>query len=70
MNNWYRVVDLERNIFENDTYVQGISPYEVAKSYAKGRGLNENNVKRVYDSKGSNVRLVIYGNGKSFLYSI
>lgn len=70
MINWYRVVDLERNVFEDDTYMVGISPYEVAKSYAKGIGLNENNVKRVYDSKGSNVRLVIYGKGKSFLYSI
>lgn len=70
MINWYRVVDLEQNVFEDDTYMVGISPYEVAKSYAKSIGLNENNVKRVYDSKGSNVRLVVYGKGKSFLYSI
>lgn len=70
MNNSYRIVDLKKSIFDNDTYIVCNSPYNIARDYAKSIGLNENSVKRVYDSNSPNVRLVIYGKGRSYLYAI
>lgn len=70
MNNSYRIVDLKKSIFDNDTYIVDNSPYNIARDYAKSIGLNENSVKRVYDSNSPNVRLVIYGKGRSYLYAI
>lgn len=64
MNTKYRIVDLNKGLMADDTYIYAKSPLEAVRQYALEL-MKDQNIVRDYEGKG---RFVVYGNGKSFVY--
>lgn len=65
MNKKYRIVDLNKGLMADDTYVYAKTPLEAVRQYALELMKDPQNIVRDYEGKG---RFVVYGNGKSFVY--
>lgn len=65
MNTKYRIVDLNKGIFTDDTYIYANSPIEAVRQYVLELMKDPQSIVRDYEGKG---RFVVYGNGKSFVY--
>lgn len=65
MNTKYRIVDLNKGLMADDTYIYAKSPIEAVRQYALELMKDPKNIVRDYEGKG---QFVVYGNGKSFVY--
>lgn len=65
LNTKYRIVDLNKGLMADDTYIYAKSPLEAVRQYALELMKNPQNIVRDYESKG---RFIVYGSGKSFVY--
>lgn len=65
MNTKYRIVDLNKGLMADDTYIYAKSPLEAVRQYALELMKDPQSIVRDYGSKG---RFIVYGSGKSFVY--
>ena len=61
----YRIVDLNKGLMADDTYIYAKSPLKAVRQYALELMKDPQSIVRDYEGKG---RFVVYGNGKSFVY--
>lgn len=61
----YRIVDLNKGLMADDTYIYAKSPLKAVRQYALELMKDAQSIVRDYEGKG---RFVVYGNGKSFVY--
>lgn len=65
MNTKYRIVDLNKGLMADDTYIYAKSPLEAVRQYALELMKDPQSIVRDYESKG---RFIVYGSRKSFVY--
>ena len=61
----YRIVDLNKGLMAEDTYIYAKSPLQAVREYVLELMKEPKNIVRDYEGKG---RFVVYGNGKSYVY--
>ena len=66
MNTKYRIVDLNKGLMADDTYIYANSPLEAVRQYALELMKDPQSIVRDYENKG---RFVVYGKGKSYIYT-
>ena len=65
VNTKYRIVDLNKGLMADDTYIYAKSPLEAVRQYFLELMKGSQSVVRDYEGKG---QFIVYGKGKSYVY--